>query len=109
MEHQAKIDQYDLVEIIQVPEKYEGVIDMGDTGVIVEKYDEENFEIECLQPGGAPKWLVPLNAQYIRLKSKDPYNTWMEKSLGSKSMMRSRLPRPLAAAKASKRGVPAIA
>jgi hypothetical protein len=89
MDNQAKIDQYDLVEIIQVPEEYKGIMDMGDTGVIVEKYDEENFEIECLQPGGAPKWLVPLNAQYIRLKSRDPYNTWMKKSLGSKSMMRS--------------------
>ena len=87
MDHRDKIDQYDLVEIIQVPEEYEGVIKLGDTGVVVEKYDEENFEIECLQPGGSSKWIEPLHLQYIRLKSKDPYNAWVRKSLGG-SMMR---------------------
>lgn len=89
MNNQGKIDQYDLVEIIQVPEEYSGVMDVGDTGVVVEKYDEENFEIECLQPGGSTKWLKTLRIEYIRLKSKDPYNAWIRKSLAGKSMLRS--------------------
>jgi hypothetical protein len=88
MDAHDRIDQYDLVEIIQVPEEYQGVMDVGDVGVIVEKYDEENFEIECVQPGGSPKWLEPLNLQYIRLKSRDPYKIWMKKSLGGRSLLR---------------------
>jgi hypothetical protein len=89
MDNQAKIDQYDLVEVTHVPEKYQGLMDIGDTGVVVEKYDEENFSIECIQPGGSSKWLEPLHIQYIRLKSKDPYHAWIAKSLGKRSMMRS--------------------
>jgi hypothetical protein len=75
------INQYDLVEIIQVPEKYVGVIDVGDVGVVVETYDHNNFVIECIQPGGSYKWLETLNIQYVRLKSKDPFSTWEKKSL----------------------------
>ena len=75
------INQYDLVEVILVPENYVGVIDVGDVGVVVEKYDEYNFEIECIQPGGSYKWLETLNVQYLRLKSKDPFSTWAKKSL----------------------------
>jgi MFS family permease len=89
MENQGKIDQYDLVEIIQVPQEYDGLIEKGDTGVVVEKYDEETFGIECLQPGGSSKWLESLNVKYLRLKSKDPYSAWITSSLGSRSMMRS--------------------
>jgi hypothetical protein len=89
MNNQGKIDQYDLVEIIQVPEEYDGLIEKGDTGVVVEKYDEETFEVECLQPGGSSKWLEPLNIKYLRLKSKDPYGDWVTRALGSTSMMRS--------------------
>jgi hypothetical protein len=61
MSGRDKIDQYDLVEIIQVPEKLNDVINIGDVGVVVEKYDDENFEVECVQPGGSSKWLEPLN------------------------------------------------
>jgi hypothetical protein len=89
MEDQEQINQYDLVEIIQVPEKLTGVIDLGDTGVVVEKYDEETFVIECLQPGGSYKWLKPLNVKYIRLKSKDPFSLWSKKSLADKSITRT--------------------
>lgn len=89
MDKHGKIDQYDLVEIVQVPEEHEGVMDVGDTGVVVEKYDDKNFEIECIQPGGSTKWLRPLHIRYIRLKSKDPYNVWIKKSLGGRSMMHS--------------------
>ncbi len=92
MDNQGKIDQYDLVEIIQVPEEYQGIMDIGDVGVVVEKYGEQNFEVECVQPGGSPKWLEPLHIRYLRLKSKDPYHTWAEKSLGEKSMMRRSIP-----------------
>jgi hypothetical protein len=88
MDEQEKINQYDLVEIIQVPEKLTGVIDIGDTGVVIEKYDEETFVIECLQPGGSYKWLKPLNVKYIRLKSKDPFSLWAQKSLAEKSIVR---------------------
>ncbi len=83
------INQYDLVEIIQVPEEYKGVIDIGDIGVVVEKDDAENFEIECIQPGGSYKWLETLNINYIQLKSKDPFSSWAKKSLIDQSMTRA--------------------
>jgi len=88
MEDHDRISQYDLVEIIQVPEKLQGVIDIGDTGVVVEKYDEKTFVIECLQPGGSSKWLKPLSSKYIRLKSKDPFSVWAQKTLAEKSIAR---------------------
>jgi hypothetical protein len=87
MDDREEIDQYDLVEIIQVPHRLEGVIDLGDIGVVVEKYDEENLQVECVQPGGSTKWLERLNVRYIRLRSKDPYNPWIEKSLAGESIM----------------------
>ncbi len=87
MSERENIDQYDLVVIIQVPEQYEGVIDVGDVGVVVGKYNGENLEIECLQPeDDSCKWLVTLNIKYIRLKSKDPFRTWANKSLIEKSI-----------------------
>ena len=89
MGRREKIDQYDLVEIIQVPEKLNDVINIGDVGVVVEKYDDENFEVECVQPGGASRWLEPLNIRHVRLRSKDPYNPWIEKSLTDKPIMQS--------------------
>jgi hypothetical protein len=57
------------------------MIDIGDVGTVVEKYDDENFQIECVQPGGASKWLETLNIQYVRLKSKDPFGNWVKNSL----------------------------
>jgi MFS family permease len=68
------IDQYDLVEIIQVPEGYQGIIDLGDIGIVLEIDDNESFEIECVQPDGSYKWLETLNSRYIRLKQKIPDN-----------------------------------
>lgn len=88
MDDSEKINQYDLVEIIQVPEKLVGVIDVGDVGVVVEKYDEKTFQIECAQPGGSYKWLKPLNIRYIRLKSKDPFSLWAQKTLAEKSIVK---------------------
>ena len=87
MENRDNINQYDLVEVTRVPEEYRGVIDIGDIGVVVEKYDDENFEIECVNPGGSYKWLETLNIKYVRLRSKDPYNPWIEKSLTDKPIM----------------------
>jgi hypothetical protein len=87
MDSRAEIEQYDLVEVTRVPEEFEGVMDVGDIGVVVEKYDDESFEIECLQPGGSSKWLEPLDMRYIRLKSKDPYRSWIGK-FGERSLMR---------------------
>src|SRR5678816_853978 len=91
MDDSEKINQYDLVEIIQVPEKLQGVIDLGDIGVVVEKYDNQNFLIECVQPGDSYKWLKPLNIKYIRLKSKDPFSLWAKKSLAEKSIAKPSL------------------
>ena len=87
MDEYEEIDQYDLVEIIEVPPKLGGVIDLGDVGVVVEKYDQETFQVECLQPGGAAKWLERVHVRYLRLRSKDPYNPWIEKSLADEPIM----------------------
>ncbi|HLO31867.1 MAG TPA: hypothetical protein VK249_22145 [Anaerolineales bacterium] len=89
MDNHDTINQYDLVEIIQVPEQYEGVVDVGDIGVVVEKYDDENFEVECLKPDDSCKWLVQLNIQYIRLKSRDPFSRWAKKSLIEKPILQT--------------------
>jgi len=86
MNDREKIDQYDLVEIIQVPKEYAGLIDLGDIGSVVEKHDAESFEIECIKPDGTHKWLETLNIQYLRLRSKDPYDLWIKKT-GIKTMM----------------------
>lgn len=82
------INQYDLVEVIDVPEKHVGVIDVGDVGVVVEKHDEHNFEIECIQPGGSYKWLETLHIQYIRLKSRDPFSRWEKRSFRDQSLLK---------------------
>jgi hypothetical protein len=87
MDERDEINQYDLVEIIEVPERYNGVIDIGDIGVVVKKYDEENFEVECVQPGASSKWLEKLNIGYLRLRSKDPYDSWIKKSLADQPLM----------------------
>lgn len=87
----VKINQYDLVEVIRVPEELIGAIHKGDVGVVIEKYDEENFEIECVRPGGSGKWLEMLNIEYIRLKSRDPFDHWMKKSLVDDNMTQKSL------------------
>jgi len=69
-----RIDQYDLVEVIRVPEEYQGVIEIGDVGVVVEIDDNQTFEIECLRPDGSYKWLETLHSRYIKLKQKIPDN-----------------------------------
>ena len=89
MAGREKIDLYDLVEIVHVPEALEGVIDIGDVGVVVEKYDEKSFHVECVQPGGASKWLARLNIRYIRLRSKDPYSKWAKRSQDRTLMQKS--------------------
>lgn len=68
------IDQYDLVEIVQVPEGYQAIIEIGDIGVVLEIDDNESFEIECIRPDGSYKWLETLNRRYVRLKHKIPDN-----------------------------------
>lgn len=78
-----EIDLYDLVEVIDIPEKYLGVIDPGDVGVVVEKYNDHNFQVECIQPGGSYKWLEKLDRRYLRLKSRDPFSRWSQESLPS--------------------------
>lgn len=89
MDQREEINQYDLVEITRVPEQYAGVIDVGDIGVVVEKYDDENFEIECIRPGDECTWLARLNISYVKLRSKDPYHPWVQKSLKEKPIMQT--------------------
>lgn len=84
-----RIDQYDLVEIIQVPEGFDGLIDIGDVGVVLEKKNDRDFDVECVQPGGSSKWLATLNIRYLRLRSKDPYNKWEKKSFNKSLMQKS--------------------
>ncbi|HSL44057.1 MAG TPA: hypothetical protein VK897_11540 [Anaerolineales bacterium] len=74
LEIHGKIDQYDLIEVIRVPETRQGVINLGDIGVVVEKYDDENFQIECVRPDGTYEWLETLNIKYVKLKQKIPDN-----------------------------------
>jgi hypothetical protein len=68
------IDQFDLVEVIAVPERYKGIIDIGDIGVVIEIDDNQSFEIECIRPDGSYKWVETLNIKYVRLKHKIPDN-----------------------------------
>ena len=89
MDEREKINQYDVVEIVRVPERLRGVIDVGDSGVVVEKYDDYNFEVECILPGGTSKWLERLTIQDLRLRSKDPYHPWIEKSLPARPIMKT--------------------
>jgi hypothetical protein len=70
----TRIDPFDLVEVIGVPEQHEGLIEVGDIGAVLEIYDNGDFEIECLRPDGTYKWLETLNRRYVRLKSKIPDN-----------------------------------
>lgn len=86
MDRYDKIEQYDLVEVTRVPAEYVDVMDPGDIGVVVEKQNDENFVVECIQPGGLSKWIKPLHIRYIRLKSRDPYGAWMQRSLMQKSV-----------------------
>ena len=92
MDNSDQINQYDLVEIIQVPERLEGVIEIGDIGVVVKKYDDRNFEVECVEQGGSHKWLKSLNIRYVRLRSKDPFSGWAKKALADKSIIQTSIP-----------------
>lgn len=86
MNNQEVINQYDLVEIMRVPEGYEGVINIGDIGTVLEKYDQAHFSIECVRRDGSTKWLETLHIKYIRLRSKDPFSAWVKTSLIDRSM-----------------------
>jgi hypothetical protein len=68
------IDQFDLVQVIEVPEEYLGIIEIDDIGVVIEIDDNQSFEVECIRPDGSYKWLAILNRRYIRLKHKIPDN-----------------------------------
>jgi hypothetical protein len=91
MVYRETINQYDLVEIVQVPQGHTGAIHPGDVGVVIEKYNERSFEVECLRPGGLYEWQARLSIQHIKLKSRDPYNAWIKKSLVDRPMMRKSL------------------
>lgn len=81
------IDRYDLVEVIEVPEKYADVMDVGDVGVVLEKHDGHVYDVECIEPGGARKWLAKLHVEHIQLKSRDPFSRWEKQSLTEPSIM----------------------
>lgn len=69
-----KIEEFDLVEIIKIPRGQKGIVDIGDVGTVLDKYNDTNFEVECGKPDGSYKWLMPLHIRYLKLKSKDPYS-----------------------------------
>ena len=88
MNSQDQINQYDFVEVIQIPEHLKDVIDIGDIGVVIEKQDDENFEIECITLDGSYKWLETLNSRYIskHLQSSSKTPPSVEKYLLRKSV-----------------------
>lgn len=69
-----RIDPFDLVEVVEVPEEHQGIIDVGDVGVVLEIDDNDSYEIECRWPDGSYKWQEILHSRYIRLKQKIPDN-----------------------------------
>lgn len=73
-ERHEKIDPLDLVEIVLVPEEYKQVIHVGDIGVVLEKYGDETYHIECLRPDGTQEWLEILKIECLKLKHKIPDN-----------------------------------
>lgn len=81
------IDRYDLVEVIEVPERYADVMEVGDVGMVLEKHDGHVYDVECTEPGGSPKWLAKLHIEHIRLKSRDPFSNWEKQSLTAQSIM----------------------
>ena len=81
------IDRYDLVEVIDVPAKYADVMGVGDVGVVLEKHDGHIYDVECVEPGGARKWLAKLHVEHIQLKSRDPFSRWEKESLTAPSVL----------------------
>ncbi len=81
------IDRYDLVEVIEVPEKYAAVMNVGDIGVVLETHDGHIYDVECAGPGGTQKWLATLHVEHIQLKSRDPFSRWEKESLPDSSIM----------------------
>lgn len=84
----SAINQYDLVEVVDVPEQYSDVMDVGDVGVVLENHDGHIFDVECIEPGGAPKWMAKLHVEHIQLKSRDPFSSWEKRSLTGQPLMR---------------------
>lgn len=81
------IERYDLVEVIDVPERYSAVMHIGDVGVVLEKHDGHIYDVECIEPGGTHKWLAKLHIEHIQLKSRDPFSRWEKQSLTEPSIM----------------------
>lgn len=84
----SAINQYDLVEVIDVPEQYADVMDVGDVGVVLQNHDGHIFDVECIEPGGTHKWLARLHVEHIQLKSRDPFSNWERQSLTTQPIMR---------------------
>src|ERR1051325_6773904 len=87
MDKPDKINQYDFVEIIQVPEEYEGIIDVGDIGVVVEKHSDESFEIECLTADGSYKWSETLNRKYLSKHLRTPKRRGNDQDIMKRSVV----------------------
>lgn len=66
------LQDFDVVEVWNVPEEYADTIDKGDRGAVVHKFDDESFEIECVNDDGTTRWLCTLkrdNLWYVRQSS----------------------------------------
>lgn len=65
-----KLEEYDVVKILAIPESKEDFVAGGDIGTIVYVYSDDAFEVECVMSDGSTKWLAefPRNfLKYVRL------------------------------------------
>ena len=58
------LKENDVVEVWDIPSDFSG-IDKGDKGTIVCKYDDNNFEVECVNEDGTSKWLHTIHRDYL--------------------------------------------
>lgn len=65
-----KLEEYDVVKILAIPELRQNCVEIGDIGTIVYVYPNDNFEVECVMSDGSTKWLAEFprsSIKYIHL------------------------------------------
>ena len=61
-----KLEEYDVVKVLAVPESKENCISIGDEGTIVYVYSVDAFEVECVLKDGSTKWLAEFPRNFIK-------------------------------------------
>lgn len=61
-----KLEEYDVVKVLAVPESKEDYISIGDIGTIVFVYSDDTFEVECVIKDGSTKWLAKFPRRFIK-------------------------------------------